>query len=227
MIKVILVDIEGTISPINFVKNVMFPYSKENLGKFLKENYDKPEIKKILEDVEKIEGRKLQLDEIIQLLKKWIDEDKKLTPLKEIQGYIWEEGFKSGKLKAPLFEDAYKKLKEWKKKGYKIFIYSSGSVKAQKLFFSHSEFGNILNLFNGHFDTKIGNKKDKNSYLRIAKELGVNPNEIIFLSDSLEEIIAAKESGMNVIKVSREGETEWVDNLSGIKQVKSFNELDI
>ena len=227
MIKVILVDIEGTISPINFVKNVMFPYSKENLEKFLKENYNKPEIKKILQDIEEIERKKFSLDEVIQLLKKWIDEDKKLTPLKELQGYIWEDGFKSGKLKAPIFEDAYKKLKEWKEKGYKIFIYSSGSVKAQKLFFSHSEFGNILNLFDGHFDTKIGNKKDKNSYLRIAKEIGVNPNEIVFLSDSLEEVIAAKEGGMNVIKVSREGETEWIKNLSGIKQIRNFNELDI
>ena len=94
MIKVILVDIEGTISPINFVKNVMFPYSKENLEKFLKENYNKPEIKKILQDIEEIERKKFSLDEVIQLLKKWIDEDKKLTPLKELQGYIWEDGFK-------------------------------------------------------------------------------------------------------------------------------------
>ena len=226
MDKVILVDIEGTISPISFVKEVMFPYSKKKLEEFLKNNFEKPEIKEIISEIEKIVGKKLSLDEVIEILKKWIDEDKKITPLKEIEGYIWEEGFKTGELKAPLFEDAYNKLKEWKDKGYKIYIYSSGSVKAQKLFFSHSIYGNILNLFNGHFDTKIGNKKEKNSYLRIAQEIGAKPEDIIFLSDSLEEIKAAKEAGLQVIKVSRDGETDWIDNLD-IKQIKDFSEIDI
>ncbi len=226
MVKVILVDIEGTISPISFVKEVMFPYSKEKLEKFLKENFNRPEIKSIISEIEKLEGKKLELDEVVNILKKWIDEDKKITPLKELQGYIWEEGFKSGELKAPIYEDAYKKLKEWKDKGYKVYIYSSGSVKAQKLFFSHSKYGNVLNLFDGHFDTKIGNKKDKNSYIKIAKEIGVKPEEILFLSDSLEEVTAGKEAGLNVIKVSREGETEWINNLE-INQIKEFSELSI
>ena len=226
MIKAILVDIEGTISPISFVKEVMFPYSKERLESYLKENFDREEIKSIIKEIENIEGRKLELDEVINILKKWIDEDKKITPLKELQGFIWEYGFKSGELKAPLFEDAYNKLKEWKGKGYKIYIYSSGSVKAQKLFFSHSEYGNILNLFDGHFDTKIGNKKDKNSYIKIANEIGVKPDEILFLSDSLEEVKSAKEAGLNVIKVSREGETDWIDNLD-IEQIKDFSDLKI
>ena len=226
MIKVILVDIEGTISPISFVKDIMFPYSKDKLESYLKKNFDREEIKSIISEIERIEGRKLTLEEVIQILKKWIDEDKKLTPLKELQGFIWEKGFKSGELKAPLFKDAYKKLNEWKKKGYKIYIYSSGSVKAQKLFFSHSEYGNILNLFNGHFDTKVGNKKEKNSYLKIAKELGVKPEEILFLSDSLDEVKAGKEAGLNVIKVSREGETDWIDNLD-IKQIRDFSEISV
>jgi enolase-phosphatase E1 len=225
MKKVILLDIEGTIAPISFVKEVMFPYSKNKLEKFLKENKDKEEIKKIIEEVEKIEGKKLTLSEVIEILKRWIDEDKKITPLKDLQGYIWKEGFEKGELKAPIYEDAIKKIKEWKNKGYKIYIYSSGSVQAQKLFFSHTNYGNILNMFDGHFDTKIGNKKDKNSYLKIAKEIGVEPKEIIFLSDDEKEIESSIEAGLKGIKVSRKGDKPFIENYP-YEQIKSFEELN-
>jgi len=223
--KVILLDIEGTIAPISFVKEVLFPYSKEKLDKFLKENKDKPEIKKIIEEIEKIEGKKLSLEEVIKILKQWIDEDKKITPLKDLQGYIWKDGFESGELKAPIYEDAMEKIKEWKNKGYKIYIYSSGSVNAQKLFFSHTNYGNILNLFDGHFDTKIGNKKEATSYLKISKEIGVNPKNIVFLSDDEKEIESANEAGLNVIKVSRKGDKPYIPNYP-FKQIRSFKELD-
>lgn len=226
MIKALLVDIEGTISPISFVKNVMFPYSEKKLEKFLKENKDKEKIKKIIEDVKKEIGKELSIDEVIETLKEWIHQDKKITPLKELQGYIWEDGFKRGELKAPIYEDAYQRLKEWREKGFKIYIYSSGSVKAQKLFFSNSEFGNILNMFDGHFDTKIGNKKNKSSYLRIAEQIGLNPDDILFLSDNSEEIEASVQAGMKAIKLSRPTDVEFINNFP-YPQVKSFKEIKI
>ncbi len=224
MIRAVLLDIEGTISPISFVKEVLFPYSKERIETFIKENKDNPDIKKILQEIEKIEGKKLSEEEIVQILKNWIDEDKKITPLKDIQGYIWKEGFESGVIKAPLYEDAYKKMFEWKRKGIPLYIYSSGSVQAQKLFFSHTDRGNILNLFSSHFDTKIGSKKDPESYIRISKEIGISPEEILFLSDNPEEVMAASEAGMKAIRVVREKDAEYIENFP-YPQISSFDEI--
>ncbi len=226
MIKAILVDIEGTTSPISFVKEVLFPYSKERVEKFIKDNLNNPEVKRIIEDVKKEVGKELSIDEVIQTLKKWIDEDKKITPLKEIQGLIWEEGFKSGSLKAPVYKDAYEKLKEWKEKGIPIYIYSSGSVKAQKLFFGHTEYGNLLGLFSGHFDTKIGNKKEPESYIKIAESIGLKPEEILFLSDNPEEIQAAAKAGMKVIRLVRKQDAEYIENFP-YKQVEDFYRIDV
>ncbi len=182
------------------------------------------EIKKILKEVENIEGKKLSLDEVIQTLKRWIDEDRKITPLKDIQGFIWEEGFLSGKIKSPLYGDAYKKMKEWKEKGLPMYIYSSGSVKAQKLFFGHTEKGNLLEFFEGFFDTKIGNKKNSESYKKIAEEIGLNPEDILFLSDNPDEIKAASEAGMKAIRVVRKGDAEYIQNFP-YPQISSFEEI--
>ncbi len=226
MVKAILIDIEGTVAPISFVKDVLFPYSKEKMESFVKENENKQEIKQILEDVKKIEKRKMSTEEVIDTLKKWIDEDRKITPLKEIQGYIWEEGFKSGNVKAPLYKDAYEKMLYWNKKGIPMYIYSSGSVKAQKLFFSHTEYGNIVDFFNGFFDTKIGNKKEKGSYEKIARAIGLKPEEILFLSDNPDEIKAAAEAGMQVMRVVREKDAEYIPDFP-YPQIKSFEEIEV
>ena len=226
MVKAILIDIEGTVSPISFVKDVLFPYSEEKMEKFIKENKDKHEIKNILQQVQEIEGKEMDIDEIIQTLKRWIKEDRKIAPLKDIQGFIWKEGFESGQIKAPLYEDAYRKMKEWKEKGYKLYIYSSGSVQAQKLFFSHTDKGNILNWFSGHFDTKIGNKKETQSYRKIAQEIGLKPEEILFLSDNPDEIKAAAQAGMKVYRLVRPQDTEYIENFE-YPQIKSFDEVQL
>ncbi len=226
MVKAILIDIEGTVSPISFVKDVLFPYSEEKMEKFIKENKDKHEIKNILQQVQEIEGKEMDIDEIIQTLKRWIKEDRKIAPLKDIQGFIWKEGFESGQIKAPLYEDAYLKMKEWKEKVYKLYIYSSGSVQAQKLFFSHTDKGNILNWFSGHFDTKIGNKKETQSYRKIAQEIGLKPEEILFLSDNPDEIKAAAQAGMKVYRLVRPQDTEYIENFE-YPQIKSFDEVQL
>ncbi len=225
MVKAILLDIEGTLSSISYVKDVMFPYSKKKLKQFLEENRENEKVKQIIKQVEDIEGKKLSLEEVAQILEKWIDEDKKVTPLKELQGLIWKEGFESGELKGHLYEDAYKKLKEWKDKGYQLYIYSSGSVGAQKLYFSHSEYGNILDLFSGHFDTKIGNKKEQKSYEKIAKEIGLKPEEILFLTDNPDEVKSAEKAGMKAIRIVRPEDSEYIQDFP-YPQVKNLEEVE-
>ncbi len=223
MVKAVLLDIEGTIAPLSFVKEVMFPYSKRKLREFLEENWDKPVIQEIIRDASREVGKELNLEEAVETFSRWIDEDRKITPLKELQGYIWEEGFKSGELRAPLYEDAYKKIKEWNEKGVPVYIYSSGSVKAQELFFSHTEYGNILNLFSGFFDTKIGSKKEKESYLRIAEKIGLNPEEILFVSDNPDELRVARKAGFKVLQSVRED----VQPSEEFKKIYSFEEIEL
>jgi len=226
MTKAVLIDIEGTVSPISFVKEVLFPYSKEKLEGFIKENINNPKIKNILDQVKKIEEKDLTTDEIIKILKRWIDEDRKIAPLKDIQGLIWKEGFESGKLKAPLYKDAYEKIKEWKQKGYRLYIYSSGSVQAQKLFFSHTNYGNLTGYLDGYFDTKTGNKKEKQSYIKIAQIVGLKPEEILFLSDNPDEIKAAAQSGMKVYRLVRPDDAEYIKDFPH-PQVKDFYGVDV
>ncbi|NPA52820.1 MAG: acireductone synthase [Aquificae bacterium] len=225
MIKAILIDIEGTTSPISFVKEVLFPYSKQKLQTYLKENLDKKHVQTIIQSIKEEIGRDLSIAEIVNILKDWIDKDQKITPLKELQGLIWEEGFKTGTLKAPIYKDAYEKMKEWKQKGYKLYIYSSGSTKAQKLFFSHTEYGDILSLFDGHFDTKIGNKKDPNSYKKISKEIGLKPEEILFLSDNPQEIEASAKAGMKAIRIVRKNDATWLEDFA-YPQTNSFKHIN-
>jgi len=226
MVKAVLIDIEGTVAPISFVKDVLFPYSKERMEQFIRENKDKPEIKEILKQVQEIEGRNMSDEEVVQVLKKWIDEDRKITPLKDIQGYIWKEGFETGKIKAPVYEDAYRKMKEWKEKGLKLYIYSSGSVQAQKLFFSHTEKGNILDFFDGHFDTKIGGKKDRESYKKIAESIGLPPEEVLFLSDNPDEIKAAASAGMKVYRLVRAEDATLIPDFP-FPQITGFDEVEL
>ncbi len=221
MIKAVLTDIEGTTSSISFVKDVLFPYSKKKLSEFVREHSQDPEVRRILEEVQKIEP-----GDPVDTLIKWIDEDRKVTPLKELQGLIWEEGYRSGELKGHIYEDAYRKLKEWHERGIPIYVYSSGSVKAQKLLFGHTQFGDINYIFSGYFDTRIGNKKDPESYRKIAEEVGLKPEEILFLSDNPDEIRAAAEAGMKVIRFAREGENEIIENFP-YPQVRSFDEITL
>ncbi|EDP76400.1 acireductone synthase [Hydrogenivirga sp. 128-5-R1-1] len=221
MIKAILTDIEGTTSSISFVKDVLFPYSKRKLREFVQKHSEDPQVQRILREVREIEP-----GDPVETLLRWIDEDRKVTPLKELQGLIWEEGYKSGELKGHIYEDAYRRLKEWYEKGIPIYVYSSGSVKAQRLLFGHTQYGDLNYLFSGHFDTKIGNKKESESYRKIAEEIGLEPEEILFLSDSPEEIKASAEAGMKVIRFAREGENEFIEDFP-YPQVRSFEEVTL
>jgi len=210
-IKAILTDIEGTITSLSFVKEILFPYSKERMKDFvLQKAQTDSRILPLIDEVLSISKSQIKESSVeeklataIEILLNWIQLDKKATPLKEIQGLIWEEGYKLGDFKGHLYQDAYEKLKELKEQGLLLYVYSSGSVKAQKELFQYSEFGDIRNLFSGFFDTHIGNKKEARSYTQIAKLIGLKPNEILFLSDVEEELDAAEEAGMKTTLIQR------------------------
>jgi len=219
--KAVLTDIEGTTSSISFVKDVLFPYSKKKLVEFLQKHSNDPQVQRILKEV-----REIQPGDPVETLLRWIEEDKKIAPLKELQGLIWEEGYRSGELKGHIYEDAYRKLKEWHERGIPGYVYSSGSVKAQKLLFGHTQYGDITYLFSGYFDTKIGNKKETESYIKIAKEIGLEPKDILFLSDNPDEIMASAKAGMKVIRFAREGENEFIEDFP-YPQVRSFDEITL
>lgn len=222
MTRAILTDIEGTTSSLSYVKEVMFPYSRERLREFLREHWEEERVRSIVERLSKMLGRDVDIELAVKTFSQWIDRDLKEGILKELQGHIWEEGFLSGKLKGHVYEDAYIRLKEWKEKGYGLYVYSSGSVKAQKLFFGHTEYGDITPLFDGFFDTSVGSKKSPDSYIRIAETLGIPPQEMVFLSDSEEELDCASSVGMQAVRVCREGPCN-----SRHRVISSFYELDL
>lgn len=225
-IKAIILDIEGTITPISFVKDVLFPYSYRELEGFLKSHWEDEEIKKICDDIRAIEGRELSFDDIVATLKKWITEDRKITPLKQIQGLIWEEGYKSGQIKGYIYPDAYEKMIQWYRDGIKLYIYSSGSVKAQKLLFSHTNYGDITYLFSGYFDTNIGSKLEARSYSNIAELIDTPAEEILFISDNPQEIVACKEAQLKVIRIVRENDAKFIEDFPYL-QISSFHDIDL
>jgi len=224
MIKAIITDIEGTTSSISFVKDVLFPYSRSHLPEYVRSHIEESKVLMLLKDVSKEVGAKLTTEQAIAQLLQWIAEDKKVTPLKSLQGLIWEAGYKKGDFTGHIYKDAADTLKAWKQKGLDLYIYSSGSVYAQKLLFKHTEYGDLTPLFSGYFDTHIGGKRDAGSYCKIAEQLVCPPNRLLFLSDIKEELAAAKEAGFNTLWVCRDGVLESSDEY---KQVNSFQEINL
>jgi enolase-phosphatase E1 len=204
MIKAILTDIEGTTSSISFVKDVLFPYSRERIPEFVRIKGKDPAVKKLLDDARALAGGEPDDKGLIDALIGWIDEDRKVTPLKGLQGLIWEHGYQHGDFHGHIYEDAVRRLREWKQRGLRLYIFSSGSVHAQKLLFGHTQFGDLTSLFSGYFDTLIGPKQDAQSYGKIAAIIGARPDEILFLSDIEGELDAARSAGMVTLKLLRE-----------------------
>ena len=213
--KYILTDIEGTTTSISFVHDVLFPYSKEKMKSFILENQHQEKVAHILNT---IPGN---LENKIEQLKTWINEDKKEKALKDIQGLIWENGYLSGDIKGHVYPEVKDKLTEWKKNGFLLGVYSSGSIHAQKLLFKYSIDGNLDDLFSNNFDTSIGHKRDENSYVNIIKALNLPASEILFLSDIKEELDAAKKTGMSTIQLDRLNKLDE----DGHQLVKNFNQI--
>lgn len=207
MIRVILTDIEGTTSSISFVHDVLFPFAAKHLPGFVTENRDVPAVAEQLDAVAEKSGvDRTDVDGLVDVLQQWIREDRKETSLKALQGMVWEQGYQQGELKGHIYPDAADYLQRWHDRGLRLFVYSSGSVKAQKLIFGFTTEGDFTPFFSGYFDTRIGGKKEADSYRNILKELGVEPETVLFLSDVEAELEAASAAGLKTAWLVREGE---------------------
>jgi enolase-phosphatase E1 len=196
-IRAIVTDIEGTTSSISFVKDVLFPYARKRLPAFVETHADQPEVTHWLHEAAREAGIiEASRQEIIELLLGWIDQDRKSTALKALQGMIWKEGYEAGEYRAHLYPEVAARLQAWRADGLHLYVYSSGSVPAQRLFFRYSEAGDLTPLFAGYFDTETGPKREARSYTRIAEALGERPEHILFLSDIVEELDAAQAAGL-------------------------------
>jgi enolase-phosphatase E1 len=197
VIRAIVTDIEGTTSSISFVKDVLFPYARERLPAYVETHADTPELQHWLHEAAKEAGIvEAPRQEVIELLLRWIDEDRKSTALKALQGMIWKDGYENGDFQAHMYPEVSAKLHAWRAEGLHLYVYSSGSVPAQKLFFRYSEAGDLTPLFAGYFDTETGPKREQASYEKIAEAIGEQPGHILFLSDIVEELDAARAAGL-------------------------------
>ncbi|MGN6518300.1 MAG: acireductone synthase [Dokdonella sp.] len=204
MITTILTDIEGTTSSISFVKDVLFPYARERLPAFIETHADDPEVQHWLHEAAKEAGLvSASRQELIELLIGWIHADRKSTALKALQGMIWKDGYTSGEYRAHVYPEVAARLRAWQAAGKRLYVYSSGSVPAQRLFFAHTEAGDLTPCFSGYFDTETGPKREAESYRRIASAIGEPPAAILFLSDIVEELDAAAAAGLGTTLLAR------------------------
>ena len=208
-IRAVLLDIEGTTSSIAFVAETLFPYARQHLAAFVAAhpNATAP----LLAQVEAQEP-----GDPIVTLHRWIDEDRKATPLKTLQGMIWAQGYADGTLDGHVYADTPEAMRRWKAQGRKIYIYSSGSIAAQKLIFGHSTAGDLTSLLSGYFDTTTGSKREVKSYARIAEVIGLPPAAILFVSDVAAEVEAARAAGMQALLIDRAGTAGEVSTLAEV-----------
>ncbi len=199
----ILTDIEGTAGSISFVRDVLFPYARRELPRFVAEHGREPEVRRWLDQVAIEHGAMCDDAMIVEILQGWIDEDRKHTALKALQGMMWTDGYRREDFTAHVYPDAVDGLRRWHAAGHPLAVYSSGSVPAQEMFFGHSDAGDLLPLFGAFFDTEVGGKRDAASYVRIAAELEREPGSVLFLSDVVAELDAARAAGMRTVLVDR------------------------
>ncbi len=193
-IMAVLTDIEGTTSSIAFVTDTLFPYARARLADYVARHADA-----VAPLIAQVPG------DAVETLTGWIDADRKEPVLKQLQGMIWAEGYADGALVGHVYPDAAAALRRWHGEGLRLFVYSSGSVAAQKLIFGHSSAGDLTPLFSGWFDLSSGSKLEAPSYAGIAAAIGEPAAAILFLSDNPAEIAAADAAGMATVQVAREG----------------------
>jgi len=201
--KLILLDIEGTVSPLAFVHDVMFPYARQHAGTYLGMHWKTALISQLARDagVDSF-ASPAEAEAAVHRL---MEADAKVTGLKQLQGMIWEEGFRNGELRSRIFDDVPLALAGWCQKGLEIRIYSSGSVHAQKLFFAHTKRGDLTTHFTGYYDTTTGSKRESASYRAIAADCDLPAEQILFISDVVEELNEARNAGMFTALAVRPG----------------------
>jgi len=244
-IRGILLDIEGTTSSVSFVYDVMFPYVRKHLTFEVLTNWDEPDFIAAHEAIARDAGHdslaawlqthRLRRDNplraadvVCREVIRQMDADLKATGLKRLQGLIWQSGFESGELLAHVYEDVPLALEAWNAAGKDVRIYSSGSVQAQKLFFGHTIAGNLLGHIRGHYDTTIGPKKEAASYIQIAADFSLPTGEILFLSDIVAELDAARAAGLETALVVRPGNAPGQTSAGAPHaQIAGFSQLEI
>ncbi len=221
----IVLDIEGTTTDIAFVKNTLFPYAEERLEAYMAKVAPTAEGQAILAQVRQEVGHPdlSQTGCIAQLLA-WAQADQKVTPLKAVQGMIWEEGYRTQAYYSHIYVDAAAHIQTWHRQGVPLYIYSSGSIAAQKLLFAHTSVGDLTPCLRGYFDTTTGAKVEAASYETIAADLGLDPGELLFLSDSPGELAAARQAGWQVCAVQRPGTPNFSPDL---RVVGDFGKLPL
>jgi enolase-phosphatase E1 len=238
--RIILLDIEGTTSSVRFVYDEMFPYVRRELAEFLEHFGSRPEVLAAAKQIA-LDGGKGSLQELTgfedlksdaaqqrltaEVLRQ-MDADLKATGLKDLQGQVWEAGFRSGELQAHVYDDVPPCLRRWKDAGKELQIYSSGSVHAQKMFFGHTIAGNLLPLFSGNYDTTIGSKRESTSYSKIAADNQCPPQDMLFLSDITAELDAAKQAGLQTGLLIRPGNAPQ-DNAQQHPAISSFDDVAV
>lgn len=245
----LLLDIEGTTTPITFVKDILFPYIKDHLEDYLSAHWEEDECKQDVHLLKKQVEEDIRLNracavhaldqtvhtdeekairEVVDNVLWQMAADRKTTALKQLQGHMWRAAYAAGRIKGEVYQDVVPSIRLWRRQGLKIYIYSSGSVEAQKLLFGYSVEGDLLDLFDGHFDTNMGAKVESKSYERIAQRIGCQTEELTFLTDLTREAKAAEDAGVNVVVVVRPGNMELTeDEKAHYNLITSFSQLEV
>lgn len=222
-VKYVLTDIEGTTTSVDFVFEILFPYFRENRRQLL-ELTAVPAVRQILDETLHLaaeEGIQISTDQAaIELLNTWSLEDRKIAPLKDAQGILWDKGYRTGVLKGHVYPDVAPVLESWSKQGIQMGVFSSGSVPAQKLIFGYSVAGDLTPFFSNYYDTKTGGKREEQTYFLIAEDLQLDPSEILFLSDIKEELEAAAKAGFQTCQLVREKTVQaWPTHVADFSQI--------
>jgi enolase-phosphatase E1 len=226
--RAVLVDIEGTTSTTAFVHEVLFPYADEHLDAYVAAHRTEPEVAAAMREAAQLAGLEPDVDDatVLAHLHAWIAQDRKATPLKTLQGLIWAEGYARTGLRGHVYPDAAAGLRRWHGAGVRLYVYSSGSVEAQRVLFANSAHGDLTPLFDGYFDTTTGPKREAASYAAIAGAIDLAPADVLFLSDVDAELDAARTAGMRTVRLLRPADTPPGATTTHPSAV-SFDEIDV
>ncbi|WP_371530145.1 acireductone synthase [Streptomyces sp. NBC_01283] len=226
----VVLDIEGTTSATGFVVDVLYPYARERFGALLASRGDEPEVARAVAQVRELAGEPdADAGRVERVLGEWVDADRKATPLKTLQGILWAEGFARGELVSHFYPEVIDVLRAWAAAdGVRLYVYSSGSVAAQRAWFTYSPEGSLMELVSGFYDTEnAGPKQEADSYRAISAAIGVAADRTLFLSDRLGELDAARDAGWRTVGVRRAGEPYFAAGVGGHAEVSAFDEISL
>lgn len=233
--EIILLDIEGTTTPVDYVFEVLFPFARDHVANFLTTHQQDAEVQTDLQwlrqeyESDLAQGLSVsywqgtEATAAVEYIHHLIAIDRKSTGLKSLQGKIWEQGYRDGRLRSQIFADVKPAFERWIKAGKQVFIFSSGSVQAQKLLFRYSEVGDLTGFISGYFDTQTGSKREAQSYHKIADAIGVAPEKILFISDVTAELKAAQSAKMQTLFSVRPGNHS--SDSEGFAAIQNFDSV--